>query len=135
MAKSPYRPFIPKPEQLALMPATSGNTINGMGETEFRQASRVYWHDPDTIEHGELQKWFYTQDPDNRAIADAIGPEKMAVRGENKWYVNFDKCIPFFNEHFGCGICIVVCPWSEPGRGPRIVEQLKRRAQRQKLQH
>ena len=117
------------------MPATSGNTINGMGETEFRQASRVYWHDPDTIEHGEMQKWFYTQDPDNRAIAKAIGPEKVTVRGENKWYVNFDKCIPFFNEHFGCGICIVVCPWSKPGRGPRIVEQLKRRAQRQKLQH
>ena len=89
------------------MPATSGNEINGMGETEFRQASRVYWHNPDTIERGELQKW----------------------------YVNFDKCIPFFNEHFGCGICIVVCPWSKPGRGPRIVEQLKRRAQHQKLQH
>jgi hypothetical protein len=65
MAKSPYRPFPPKPEQLALMPATSGNAINGVGETEFRQASRVYWHDPETIEHGGLQKWFYTQDPDN----------------------------------------------------------------------
>jgi len=53
------------------MPATSGNTINGMGETEFRRASRVYWHDPDTIEHGALQKWFYTQDPDNPAIVKA----------------------------------------------------------------
>jgi hypothetical protein len=151
MRKSPYRPFTPKREQLVLMPATSGNTINGMGETAFRQASRVYWHDPDTIEHGDLQKWFYTQDPDNQAIVkaraarakmldievppDAIGPKKVMVRGENKWYVNFDQCIPFFNEYFGCGICIVVCPWSKPGRGPRIVEQLKRRAQRQKLQH
>ena len=67
MAKSPYRPFTPDPEQVALMPATSGNTVNGMGETVFRKASRVYWHDPDTIEHGELQKWFYTQDPDNPA--------------------------------------------------------------------
>jgi ferredoxin len=309
------------------MPAISGNTVNGMGETEFRQASPVYWHDPETIEHGELQKWFYTQDPDNEAIAqaraarakfldikvppvtgepldqsaadwsrelaayadtlemelfgitalqpewtyegvtlnyqwaimigvvhdyeqmtsaprapagaevvrqygratkaskdiaawirqrgwdaephagplagpllmippalecgfgelgkhgsiinreygssfrlaavltnlpliptprvnygvddfcsrcqvcanacppDAILPEKVAVRGEIKWYVNFDKCIPFFNENFGCAICITVCPWSMPGRGPRIVEQLKRRAQRQKDQH
>jgi epoxyqueuosine reductase QueG len=71
----------------------------------------------------------------NACPPDAIGPEKVTVRGEDKWYVNFDKCIPFFNEHFGCGICIVVCPWSKPGRGPRIVEQLKRRAQRQKLQH
>ena len=326
MAKSPYRPFSPKPEQLALIPATSGNTINGLGETRFRRASHVYWHDPDTIAHGELQKWFYTQDPDNQAIAkaraarakildievppvigkplqqpaadwsrelaayantrelelfgitalkpewtysgvtldyrwvimigvahdyeqmktapeapagaevvrqygratkackditawirkrgwdaapqagpmagqllmippalecgfgelgkhgsiinkdygssfrlaailtnaplvpttrvdygvddfcsrcqvcanacppDAIGPEKVTVRGTSKWYVDFDKCIPFFNEYYGCGICIVVCPWSKPGRGPRIVEQLNRRAQRRKHQ-
>ena len=324
MTKSPYRPYTPNPEQMALMPATSGNSINGLGETEFRQASHVYWHDPDTIEHGELQKWFYTQDPDNPAIAeartarakildievppvsgepleqsaedwsqqlaayadtremelfgitamkpewvyegaslnfqwaimlgvahdyeqmktapeptagaevvrqygratkackdiaawirqrgwdaspkagplagsllmippalecgfgelgkhgsiinkeygssfrlaavltnapliptsavnynvddfctrcqvcanacppDAIGPEKVPVRGANKWYVDFDKCLPFFNENFGCGICIVVCPWSKPGRGARIVGQLERRAQRQK---
>ncbi|HLF31112.1 MAG TPA: 4Fe-4S dicluster domain-containing protein [Xanthomonadales bacterium] len=319
MAKSPYRPYTPNPEQLALVPAVSGNTINGLGETEFRRARRVYWHDPDTLAHGEMQKWFYTQDPDNAAIAaaraerakilalevpevsgqallqsaedwsrqlaeyagtldmelfgiarlnpdwtfegvvldyqwvimlgvahdyegirqaplpaagaevvrqygraakatkdistwirqrgwdaspqagpmagpllmiphalecgfgelgkhasiinkdygssfrlaavltnvpliptpkasygvddfcsrcqvcsnacppDAILPEKMPVRGETKWYVDFDKCIPFFNEHFGCGICIAVCPWSIPGRGPRIVEQLLRR--------
>ncbi len=53
------------------MPATSGNAINGLGETAFRRASRVDWHDPDTIEHGELQKWFYTQDPDNPAIVKA----------------------------------------------------------------
>jgi len=71
MAKSPYRPFTPNPEQVALMPARSGNTVNGLGETEFRRALPVYWHDPDTIEHGELQKWFYTQDPDNEVIAQA----------------------------------------------------------------
>ena len=71
MAKSPYRPFTPNPEQVALMPARSGNTVNGLGKSEFRRASPVYWHDPDTIEHGELQKWFYTQDPDNQAIAKA----------------------------------------------------------------
>lgn len=324
MAKSPHRPFIPNPEQIALMPETSGNAINGMGETEFRRASRVYWHDPDTIAHGKLQKWFYTQDPDNPAInearaarqkildivvppvsgeplqqsaqdwskqladyaetldlemfgitafrpewtfegvqldfqwaimlgfahdyeqmkaapeapagaevvrqygratkaakdistwirqrgwdaephagplagplllippavecgfgvlgkhgsliskeygssfrlagvltnvplaptaneidynvddfcsrcqvcanacpPEAILPAKVPVRGEQKWYVDFDKCIPFFNEHFGCAICITVCPWSIPGRGERIVDQLKRRIQRQ----
>ena len=307
---------------MALMPATSGNAINGMGETAFRQASPVYWHDPETLPHGELQKWFYTQDPNNPAVAkaraaraeilemevppvsgepveqaaetwsrelaeyadslemelfgitalkpewtfegvtlayewaimigvahdydqiitapkaeagaevirqygrgtkaakdiatwirqrgwdaaphagpmagplllippalecgfgelgkhgsiinkeygssfrlatvltniplittpkesynvddfcsrcqvctnacppDAILPEKVPVRGKDKWYVDFDKCIPFFNENFGCGICIAICPWSIPGRGPRIVEQLLKRAQR-----
>ncbi len=304
------------------MPSISGNTINGMGETRVRRPARVYWHDPDTIAHGALQKWFYTQNPDNPAIVaarearakildiqvppvsgeplqqtgrvwsdelatycgtldmelfgitafnpdwtfagesldyqwvimigvahdydqiktapeaeagaevvrqygrankaakniatwirqrgwdatphagplagpllmippalecgfgelgkhgsiinidygssfrlacvltdvpliptprasyhvddfcsrcqvcanacppEAISADKITIRGQNKWYVNFDKCIPFFNEHFGCGICIAVCPWSIPGRGPRIVEQLKRRAKR-----
>ena len=326
MAKSPYRPFKPKHEQMALVPETSGNTINGVGEEGFRRASPIYWHDPDTLVHGDLQKWFYTQDPDNVAIAkarearekfldievppvssepldqsaeawssdlrafaatldmelfgitalqekwlferhnlsqkwiimigvahdydqikhapedlagaevirqygrgtkaakdiatwirergrdavphggpmagslllippaiecgfgelgkhgsiinrefgssfrlacvltdipliateketygvddfcsrcqvcanecppEAILPEKNWVRGERKWYVDFDKCIPFFNENYGCAICIAVCPWSIPGRGPKIVEQLARRTARNKQQ-
>jgi ferredoxin len=324
MAKSPYRPYTPNPEQLALMPEVSGNTINGLGETELRRPRHVYWHDPETLHHGEMQKWFYTQTmdhegiqkaradrekihaveippvtgeplqqsaeawtsdlkahaatldfelfgitafnpdwsyegydlnrkwvimigvahdyeqiaraPDNYAGAevirqygragkaskditawihergwdadpfggpmagsllmiphaiecgfgelgkhgsiinkdygssfrlaavltdvpliptprvsydvddfcgrcqvcsnacppDAILPEKTMVRGDMKWYVDFDKCIPFFNENSGCAICIAVCPWSIPGRGPRIIEQLQRRAARKK---
>ncbi len=324
MAKSPYRPFTPKPEQAARIPEVSGNAINGVGETTRRRPRYVYWHDPDSLPHGEMQKWFYTQNMDHEAILearadrekvhaievppvssealqqsaeewtgdltahaatldcelfgitrfrpewsyeglelnrewiimigvahdydeiskaphneagaevirqygraskaskdvatwirergfeadpyfgpwsgsflmippaiecgfgelgkhgsiinkdygssfrlaavltdvpliptprvsydvddfcsrcqvcsnacppDAILPEKTMVRGDLKWYVDFDKCIPFFNEHAGCAICIAVCPWSIPGRGPRIVEQLKRRAARKK---
>jgi hypothetical protein len=41
-------------------------------------------------------------------------------RGEQKWYVDFDKCIPYFVKTFGCAICIEVCPWSEPGKGPSL---------------
>ena len=322
MPENPYRPFTPKSEQIALMPEVSGNTINGLGESERRQASPVYWHDPDTLAHGALQNWFYTQNADDphiikarkdraeilsvevppvggeplqqsaeqwtadlRSHADtldmdlfgiarfrpewafegvtipqkwiimigiahdyeriknapalsagaevvrqygrgtkaakdiatwirergwdaiphggplagpvllippaiecgfgelgkhgsiinrtfgssfrlasvltdvpliptdketygvddfcsrcqvcanacppeAILPEKVMVRGESKWYVDFDKCIPFFNEMAGCAICIAVCPWSIPGRGERIIEQLARRRQR-----
>ena len=324
MAKSPYRPFTPKPEQVALMPEISGNEINGLGEIERRKPSKVYWHDPESLAHGEMQKWFYTQnahDPhimkarENRQVIldlevppvtgeplqqsaqawtsqlrdhadtldmelfgitpfrtewafegteimrkwmimigvahaydeiklapnlragaevvrqygrgmkaakdittwirergwdadphggplagpmvlipaaiecgfgelgkhgsminkkygssfriacvltdipliateqdsynvddfcnrcqvcanacppDAILPEKALVRGDLKWYVDFDKCIPFFNENAGCAICIAVCPWSIPGKGPRIIEQLQRRAEKQK---
>jgi len=323
MAKSPYRPFTPKPEQLALVPEISGNAINGVGESENRQPTPIYWHDPDTLAHGELQKWFYTQNADDEHIIkaredraeilaievppvsgkplqqsadewvaqlrahvatldmellgitafkpewsfaggsinkkwiimigiahdyerikvapalsagaevvrqygrgtkaakeiaiwirergwdasphggplagpmllippaiecgfgelgkhgsiinrehgssfrlaavltdiplvptekvsynvddfcvrcqvcanacppDAIRPEKTMVRGELKWYVDFDKCIPFFNENAGCAICIAICPWSIPGKGTRIVEQLRRRAKKQ----
>lgn len=322
MAKSPYRPFTPKPEQLALVPEVSGNELNGLGETTPRRPTPIYWHDPDTLAHGALQRWFYTQnpgDPDieraraqrakilaievppvsgeplqqsaqqwseqlaahagtlemelfgiaplrqewlfegavrtqkwvvmigvahdyeqissapkntagaevirqygrgtraakdiatwirargwdaephggpmagplllippaiecgfgelgkhgsiinrdhgssfrlaavltdvpllptgaqsygvddfcsrcqvcaNACPPEAILPQKVPVRGASKWYVDFDKCIPFFNETSGCAICIAVCPWSIPGRGPRIIEQLLRRAQR-----
>lgn len=186
VAKSPYKPYTPESEQLALVPEISGNTVNGLGETEFRRPTHVYWSDPDNIPHGELQKFFYRQNQDNPAIRDAraardeltatqvppvnspplqqsaqqwstprqiygvddfcsrcqvcanacppdaIGPEKVQVRGVEKWYVDFDKCIPFFNENYGCSICISVCPWSIPDRGPGIVEQLLRRQQRQK---
>jgi len=322
MPKSPFRPFTPKAEQLALMPGISGNTINGVGEARRRQATPIYWHDPDALPHGALQRWFYTQNADDPHIVEArrdraeilaievppvtgeplqqsaeewtsqleafastldmdlfgvtafqpewafdgytitqkwiimigiahdyerikqapalsagaevvrqygrgtraakdiaawirsrgwdaiphggpmagpvllippaiecgfgqlgkhgsiinrqfgssfrlasvltdvplmptakadydvddfcsrcqvcsdacppeaIGPEKTLVRGELKWYVDFDKCITFFNETAGCGICIAVCPWSIPGRGERILQQLRRRAER-----
>ena len=323
MAKNPYRPFTPKPDQLALMPAISGNSINGLGEADHRRATPIYWHDPDTLAHGELQKWFYTQNANDRHIIEAredrakilaievppvagqplqqsaeewsaqlaahvetldmelfgiaefrpewafegvtipqkriimigiahdyeriknapalssgaevvrqygrgtkaakdiatwirergwdavphggpmagpvllippaiecgfgelgkhgsiinreygssfrlaavltdvplvptvketygvddfcsrcqvcanacppeaIMPEKVTVRGDLKWYVKFDKCIPGLNETAGCAICIAVCPWSIPGRGERIIDQLRRRREKQ----
>ena len=56
--------------------------------------------------------------------ADAISNEKQIVRGEKKWYVDFDKCIPYFVKTFGCAICIEVCPFSEPGRGPWLVDRV-----------
>jgi len=57
----------------------------------------------------------------------AIFEEKQLVRGERKWYVDFDKCIPYFVKTTGCSICIEVCPWSEPGRGPGLSELLLRK--------
>ena len=55
---------------------------------------------------------------------DAIFSEKQMVRGKLKWYVDFDKCVPYFSSTWGCGICLEVCPWSEPGRGPKLSEKL-----------
>lgn len=63
---------------------------------------------------------------------DAIHEEKQWVRGERRWYVDFDRCVPYFTKTFGCAICIEVCPFSEPGRGEQIsdraLELRKRRA-------
>ena len=55
---------------------------------------------------------------------DAISDEKQTVRGVEKWYVDFDKCAPYFTEAVGCGICIEVCPWSRPGKGFSLSEKL-----------
>jgi Pyruvate/2-oxoacid:ferredoxin oxidoreductase delta subunit len=54
----------------------------------------------------------------------AIFSEKQTVRGQKRWYVNFDKCAPYFAETRGCGICIEVCPWSEPGKGMELTKTL-----------
>lgn len=63
---------------------------------------------------------------------DAISDEKQMVRGETRWYVDFDRCVPYFNETSGCGICIAVCPWSRPDVGPRLLQKmLKRQGQTQ----
>ena len=62
--------------------------------------------------------------------ADAIEPEKKMVRGVEKWYVEFDKCVPYFNDTAGCGICLAVCPWSRPGVAENLVVKLARRAAR-----
>ena len=61
---------------------------------------------------------------------DAIAPHKQTVRGVEKWYVDFDRCLPFFNQHQGCAVCIAVCPWSRPGVGDRLVLKLAKRAER-----
>ncbi|MEM9529724.1 MAG: 4Fe-4S dicluster domain-containing protein [Pseudomonadota bacterium] len=58
---------------------------------------------------------------------DAIYNKKQMVRGESKWYVDFDKCIPYFGETFGCGICIAICPFSRPGNAPRLIERMQKK--------
>ena len=39
---------------------------------------------------------------------DAISQTKQWLRGALKWYVDFDKCVPYFNDTRACGICIAV---------------------------
>jgi epoxyqueuosine reductase len=59
----------------------------------------------------------------NACPPDAIFDLKQLVRGVEKWYVDFDRCIAYFSETYGCGICIAVCPWSTPGRAPKLAER------------
>jgi Pyruvate/2-oxoacid:ferredoxin oxidoreductase delta subunit len=61
---------------------------------------------------------------------DAIAAEPRLVRGEVRWYVDFDKCLPYFNENLSCAICVAVCPFSRPGVGARLVDKLALRRSR-----
>jgi len=64
---------------------------------------------------------------ENACPPEAILSTKRTVRGVEKWYVDFDSCIPFFAESSGCAICIAVCPWSKPGMGLNIADKIVRR--------
>jgi len=63
----------------------------------------------------------------NACPPDAIPDDKQMVRGSLKWYVDFDKCIPYFGENYACGICIAVCPWTLPGVAENLLVKLARR--------
>ncbi|MDH3233747.1 MAG: 4Fe-4S dicluster domain-containing protein [Alphaproteobacteria bacterium] len=68
----------------------------------------------------------------NACPPDAIHREKQMVRGEQKWYVDFDKCVPYFVDNKTCGLCLAVCPWSRPGVADNLVQKMaKRMAARQ----
>lgn len=64
---------------------------------------------------------------ENACPPEAIKPHKQTVRGAEKWYVDFDTCIPFFAETSGCAICIAVCPWSKPGVGFNMADKVAKR--------
>ncbi len=59
--------------------------------------------------------------------AGAIDGDKVMVRGDEKWYVDFDKCILYFNENMSCGLCLAVCPWSRPGLAAGLAAKMARR--------
>jgi epoxyqueuosine reductase QueG len=57
----------------------------------------------------------------------AITPNKQTVRGVERWYVNFDQCIPYFAEAASCGICIAECPWTRPSVRPKLLTTMAQR--------
>ena len=70
----------------------------------------------------------------NACPPEAIAHDKKLVRGETRFYVDFDRCLPFFNEHQGCAVCLAVCPWNRPGvAGSLLVKLASRRTRRTQI--
>jgi epoxyqueuosine reductase len=44
----------------------------------------------------------------------AISSQKQDVRGSIRYIVDFERCLPYFVDHYGCAVCIKVCPWNQP---------------------
>ncbi|MBS1805842.1 MAG: 4Fe-4S dicluster domain-containing protein [Acidobacteria bacterium] len=63
----------------------------------------------------------------NSCPPGAIVEHKQMIRGVERWYVDFDKCIPYFAENASCGICIATCPWTRPTARPKMLETMARR--------
>jgi ferredoxin len=63
----------------------------------------------------------------NSCLPGAISENTQLVRGVERWYVDFDKCIPFFVEAASCGICIAECPWTRPSVRPKLLATMTRR--------
>ncbi|MGE0733316.1 MAG: 4Fe-4S dicluster domain-containing protein [Alphaproteobacteria bacterium] len=63
----------------------------------------------------------------NACPPGAISDEKQMVRGVERWYVDFDKCIPYFVEEASCGVCIAVCPWTRPNVRPNLLTKMAKR--------
>ena len=66
----------------------------------------------------------------NACPPGAISEQKQMVRGVERWYVNFDKCIPYFAEAAGCAICIAECPWARPDVRPKLLATMARRLEK-----
>jgi Pyruvate/2-oxoacid:ferredoxin oxidoreductase delta subunit len=70
----------------------------------------------------------------NLCPPQAIFGTKQLVRGEMKWYVDFDRCVPYFNDTYGCAICLVACPWSRPGVAERLTAKMLRKLEERQEQ-
>ena len=51
---------------------------------------------------------------------DAISDEMDIVRDTERWIVDTAKCAPYFSSHFGCAVCLQVCPINAKAFGARF---------------
>jgi epoxyqueuosine reductase QueG len=133
----------PTPEALSMIPAAiaaglgelgkHGSMINRRYGASFRLSGvatdmPLEFDRPDVF--GAEEFCTVCQLCTNACPPEAIADHKQRVRGVERWYVDFDRCIPYFAETRGCAICIAVCPWSRPGVADRLVVKMAQRRER-----
>src|SRR6202046_3848922 len=96
----------PSADALLLIPPAIASGLGELGKHEFCKTCQVCT---------------------NACPPGAITEHKQLIRGEERWYVDFDKCIPYFAESASCGVCIAVCPWTRPNVRPKLLATMARR--------
>lgn len=61
---------------------------------------------------------------------NALKNEKQWIRCTEKYYVDFDRCLPYFMDHNGCGICASKCPYSRPKVRPKLLAKHEKKLAR-----
>ena len=51
---------------------------------------------------------------------EAISDETALIRGSERWIVDTARCAPFFSAHYGCAVCLQVCPINAKAFGGRF---------------
>ena len=90
------------------MRSQTTSTAHAKVAWEHRNSNVDFWTDEEIVKFN-----IKARSCEDACPPEAIASDKQLVRGDVKWYVDFDKCLPFFNEHQGCAVCIAVCPWRD----------------------
>ena len=57
--KSSIEEWTPDSRVSSLLPKVSGNSVNGLNESDWRAPQPVFWRVDDSIEHGDILQYFY----------------------------------------------------------------------------
>ena len=111
-----------KPETVALL-KTSGNTINGVGETTPRRPSPFFRHPPDQHPWGELQ--ILARQNSRKCPGSAEAFQAAYYYPELILVADVRNGAPAENAA-SCGICIAECPWTRPMVRPKLLTTMAR---------
>src|SRR3954452_21997878 len=67
----------PSTDILPYFPEISGNTVNGLGESDRRPPSPFFWHEPALQTHGELQGYVTSKFYDTPEVTESFSRDPV----------------------------------------------------------